>query len=465
MSASMLVTIDDVADNVGGNDVGHGNITVGERFIDCPNRPRQPQYTAWTFNYGGDKLLPINITNNAAAGMVEGYGITKFKKLGLSVNKRDETATSYGNSRVITPDRIAQIYINSSSFFIKNYPMMLKERKRTYMVTIANQVFKIGGMTGLLEWKAKVWPKMQLALAEASGSEVEEAVVMKAVMEAMSETALKTMVHKIAAKPADDVDDDDDDDDCSKYFDSNSFIIITLYLFLTFVLSVDTTPRPPPPPILDTIDPDDDTIIDAMKEHVGAAATEVILRHPNQDLINLLMRGLCGGCFTGFDTERFACITRKYTDGLSGFVMTPDGELLAYFRNIGRSTQEGSLFKLLPCCLPKSDVIFRAGAEGALVANDNLRIRFTNTEDVATGRLTPEFINAMNSDPTKLRALKDAYNNSKDSSRAKGNQNLHFNPSAGKVTITCGERFAHASQNLLGEHMVPSILSRISEQS
>ena len=28
------------------------------------------------------------------------------------------------------------------------------------MVTIANQVFKIGGMTGLLEWKAKVWPKI-----------------------------------------------------------------------------------------------------------------------------------------------------------------------------------------------------------------------------------------------------------------------------------------------------------------
>ena len=59
------------------------------------------------------------------------------------------------------------------------------------------------------------------------------------------------------------------------------------------------------------------------------------LQHPNQDLINLLMRGFCGDRFTGFCTERFACITRKYTDGLSGFVMTPDGELLAYFRKMG----------------------------------------------------------------------------------------------------------------------------------
>jgi hypothetical protein len=70
-----------------------------------------------------------------------------------------------------------------------------------------------------------------------------------------------------------------------------------------------------------------------MKEHVGAAATEVILRHPTQDMLNLLMKGFCGDRFTGFCTERFAYITRKYTDGLSGFVMTPDGELLAYFRN------------------------------------------------------------------------------------------------------------------------------------
>ena len=46
--------------------------------------------------------------------MIEGYGITKFKMLGLSVNKRDKNDKSYGNSRVITEDRIAQIYINSS---------------------------------------------------------------------------------------------------------------------------------------------------------------------------------------------------------------------------------------------------------------------------------------------------------------------------------------------------------------
>ena len=219
---------------------------------------------------------------------------------------------------------------------------------------------------------------------------------MKAVMEAMSETALESMVQKIAAMPADDVDDDDDDDDCSKYFDSNSFIIITLYVFLTFVLSVDTTPQPPPPPILDTIDLDDDTIIDAMKEHVGAAATEVILRHPNQDLINLLMRGLCGGRFTGIDTERFACITRKYTDGLSGFVMTPDGDVLAYFRIMGADkSDEGSLSKLLPCRLPRAYDIFQVGADGLLVANDNLRVRFTTAEDLAAGCLSPEFIDAM----------------------------------------------------------------------
>ena len=222
-------------------------------------------------------------------------------------------------------------------------------------------------------------------------------------------------------------------------------------MFLTFVLSVDTTPRPSPPPILNTISPDDDTIIDAMKEHVGAAATEVILRHPNQDLINLLMRGLCGGRFTGFDTERFACITRKYTDGLSGFVMTPDGELLAYFRIMGGfKSDEGSLLKLLPCHLPKSDDIFRAGADGLLVANNNLRVRFTTEEDLAAGHLTPKFTNAMNSDPTKIQALKDAYNNSKDSSRAKCNQNLR-GISASKLTVTCGKQFA-GSQNLLGEY-------------
>jgi hypothetical protein len=274
---------------------------------------------------------------------------------------------------------------------------------------------------------------------------------MKAVIEAMRETALESMVQKIAtAMPADDVDDDDDDDDCSKYFDSNSFII-TLYVFLTFVLSVDTTPRPPPPPILDTIDPDDDTIIDAMKEHVGAAATEVILRHPNQDLINLLMRGLCGGRFTGFDTERFACITRKYTDGLSGFIMTPDSELLAYFHIMkGDNTDEGSLGKMLPCSLPRADEIFRAGADGLLVANDNLRVRFTTEEDVAAGRLTPKFINAMHCNLTKKQALKDACDHSRVTGRAKRNQTLR-NPSAGKLTVTCGERFA-GSQNLLGEH-------------
>lgn len=65
-------------------------------------------------------------------------------------------------------------------------------------------------------------------------------------------------------------------------------------MILTFVWSVDSTPRPPPPPILDTTHPDDDTIIEATKEHVGAAATEVILRHPSQDMLNLLLKGLCG---------------------------------------------------------------------------------------------------------------------------------------------------------------------------
>ena len=188
-------------------------ITVGERFIDCPDRPRRPKYTPWTFNYGADKLLSLNITNNAAAGEVQGYGITMFKKRGLSVNKRNKTATSYGNSRKITADRIAQIYINSASYFIENYPMMVEERKRKYMIKFANKVYKIGGNTGLLQWKAAVWLTLQQALVKASGSEVEEAVVMKAVMEAMSETALKTMVQKIVATPADDVDDDDVDDD------------------------------------------------------------------------------------------------------------------------------------------------------------------------------------------------------------------------------------------------------------
>ena len=222
-------------------------------------------------------------------------------------------------------------------------------------------------------------------------------------------------------------------------------------MFLTFVLSVDTTPKPPPPPILDTIDLDDDTIIDAMKEHVGAAATEVILRHPNQDLINLLMRGLCGGRFTGIDTERFACITRKYTDGLSGFVMTTDSELLAYFRIKGCfKSDEGSLLKLLPCRLPKSDDIFRASDDGLLVANNNLRVRFTTEEDLAAGRLTPAFTNAMNSDPTKKQALKDACDHSRVIGRAKNKQNLR-NPSTGKLTVTCGKQFA-GSQNLLGEY-------------
>ena len=136
-------------------------------------------------------------------------------------------------------------------------------------------------------------------------------------------------------------------------------------MILTFVWSVDSTPRPPPPPILDTINPDDDTIIDAMKEHVGAAATEVILRHPSQDMLNLLLKGLCSDCFTGFDTERFACITRKYSEGLSGFVTTPDGDLLAYFRIMGRNNNfEGTLSSLLPCQKSSAYDIFQAGAEG-----------------------------------------------------------------------------------------------------
>jgi hypothetical protein len=447
---------DDVADDVGGDDGGHGNITVGERFIDCPNRPRQPKYTAWTVNFGADLLLPLNITNNAAAGLVEGHGITMFQNRGLSVNKRNETATSYGSSREITADRIAQIYINSASYFIKDYPMLVEERKRKYMIKIANQVYKIGGKIELLRWKTKVWPKLQLAMTEASGSEVEEAVVMKAVMEAMCETALKTMVQKIAATPADDVvdddDDDDDDDDCSKYFDSKSFII-NLYVFLTFVLSVDTTPRPPPPPIIDSINPDDDTIINAMKEHVGVAATKVILRHPNQDMLNLLAKGMCGDGFTGFVTKRFADITRKFSEGLSGFVMSPEGELLAYFQRVGSSKAiEGSLCKLLPCHPPNSDDIFRAGADGLPVANDNLRIRYTTEEDLAAGRLTPEFIDAMHCNPTKNQALKDACDRSKVCSRANSNQNLIQQTSAGKVTITCGQRFAHSSKNEFNEY-------------
>ena len=106
-------------------------------------------------------------------------------------------------------------------------------------------------------------------------------------------------------------------------------------------------------------------------------------------------------------------------------------------------------YKLLPCSLPRADVIFRASDDGLLVANDNLRVRFTTEEYLA--RLTPAFIDAMNSDPTKIQALKDAYNNSKDSSRAKCNQNLR-GISASKLTVTCGKRFAHASQNQLGEH-------------
>ena len=56
----------------------------------------------------------------------------------------------------------------------------------------------------------------------------------------------------------------------------------------------------------------------------------------------------------------------------------------------------------------------------------------------------------MNSNPTKKQAIKDACDRSKVSSRAKVSQNLR-NPSAGKLTITCGKRFA-GSQSLLGEH-------------
>ena len=48
--------------------------------------------------------------------------------------------------------------------------------------------------------------------------------------------------------------------------------------------------------------------------------------------------------------------------------------------------------------------------------------------------------------------LKDACNHSKVSSRAKGNQNLTFYTSAGKVIITCKQTFAHASRNQQGEY-------------
>ena len=104
-------------------------------------------------------------------------------------------------------------------------------------------------------------------------------------------------------------------------------------------------------------------------------------------------------------------------------------------------------YKLLPCSLPRADVIFRASDDGLLVANDNLRVRFTTEEDLA--RLTPAFIDAMNSNPTNKQAIKDACDRSSVTGRAKGNQNL--NTSAGKVTVTCGKRFA-GSQNQLGEH-------------
>lgn len=191
-----------------------------------------------------------------------------------------------------------------------------------------------------------------------------------------------------------------------------------------------------------------------MVEHVGAAATKVILRHPNQDMLNLMMKGLCGDGFTKFETVRFACITRKFTDGLSGFVTTPNGELLAFFRRIGvDKSVKCSLKKLLPCNVPSADAIFEAGADGILAANNNLRVRFTNAEDHTAGRLSREFIDAMHCNPTKIQALKDACNHSKDSSRALGNQNLNtHNPSHGKVTITCNRPFAHALQNQRGEY-------------
>ena len=52
------VSGDDVGDDVGGDDGGHGNVTVGERFIDCPYRPRRPKYNPWINNYGADKFFP-----------------------------------------------------------------------------------------------------------------------------------------------------------------------------------------------------------------------------------------------------------------------------------------------------------------------------------------------------------------------------------------------------------------------
>jgi hypothetical protein len=130
--------------------------------------------------------------------------------------------------------------------------------------------------------------------------------------------------------------------------------------------------------------------------------------------------------------------------------MTPDGELLAYFRKMGCiKSDECSLYKLLPCSLPRADVIFRASDDGLLVANDNLRVRFTTEEDLAAGRLTPAFIDAMNSNPTNKQAIKDACDHSRVTGRAKGNQNL--NTSVGKLTVTCSKQFA-GSQSLLGEH-------------
>jgi len=64
--------------------------------------------------------------------------------------------------------------------------------------------------------------------------------------------------------------------------------------------------------------------------------------------------------------------------------------------------------------------------------------------------MSPDFIDAMHCNPTKIQALKDACNHSKVSSQAKRNQNL--NTSAGKVTITCNRSLAQALQNQHGEY-------------
>jgi hypothetical protein len=206
------------------------------------------------------------------------------------------------------------------------------------------------------------------------------------------------------------------------------------------------------PTYFDPTNVSDNAVLDVLSNQLGPTATEVILRHPDPSLFNLMMSGLSNNSWIIMRQLQFAGISTKYRERLSGFVTTEAGVPLAYFHQIGYSStknDKSTLHGLLRCYNSRQfsgDAIRQAGAEGLLIANGLLRNRQVNANDYATGRSFIEYVETLNRDSSNIRALDSALEHSLAMSNAKSS----LNASHGSVKISCHITFFDQAVEVAG---------------